>query len=960
LLGRERELDRLRSCLDELGDGRGGIVQLVGEAGIGKTALLAELAADADQRGFVSLRGRAAQLGGEVPFEVFVGALDDYLDSLNPRLFTTLGGEQLAALASVFPSLAELAEEGVEPTASEERYRTHRAIRSLLELLGRNKPLVIAIDDLHWSDGASLELVSHLLRHRPRSPVLLLVASRTGQLPDAVALELDTAEREGTLERIQVEQLADDAADALVAASVGDPEQRRLIVAEGGGNPFYLEQLARNPELARARDHPAGGGEVPDAVALALRTELHGLGDAARQVLDGAAVAGDPFEIELAGVAAELSELAVLGPLEELLARDLVRSTDSAREFRFRHPIVWRAVYEAIPVGRCLAAHSRLAAVLRDSGASPEVRAPHVERAARPGDADAAALLEEAGRAALPRAPASAARWFEAALRLLPEGPAADSGRVSLLLARASALNSIGRLREGRDALRATLALLPPAARRERIQAAVACSVVESFLSLHEEARQVLADELAALGESDLDGRGRLYLAFANLGWQSNDYEEVRGWCRRALEVAGETGVAGVECAARSLLALQAARVGEIDVADELVARAAALTDGLSDEALAEHLQNVLGLFAAELFTEHTAESIRHSERAIRLARATNQAQLLPLMMMGRNWPLTWEGRLDDARSGWEEMLEIALLTGNTEMEAWALAGSTWLAHAAAEPHEALRVAERAEAAASRARGDQARDLPRTYAARLYLDLGDHERARSILLEAGGGPELLKVEPVWRPRDWLYLTRCELARGDRDAAAAYVERARAVADSTGLSARRGWWLVAAALVAEDAGSHEQAAGLGLDAAEAFSGGRLWLDEPEALIIAGRALAASGQPARAKAELQAAYDRALAMGANRRVDQAGQELRKLGVKLAKPSHPGRAGAGRASLSGREREVATLVAEGRTNKEIAAALYISEKMVEKHLSRVFDKLGVRKRGGVGAALARAAQR
>lgn len=187
-------------------------------------------------------------------------------------------------------------------------------------------------------------------------------------------------------------------------------------------------------------------------VLAALREELSLLSDDDRHVLQGAAVAGDPFEPELAAAAADVAEPVALDALDELLRLDFVRPTDVPRRFRFRHPLVRRAVYEAAPAGWRLTAHERSAAALTGRGASAIARAHHVERSARQGNAEAVALLEEAGAQAAERAPGTAARWFDAALRLLPD-TAPSERRVQILLPRAQALAAIGRMHESHAAL---------------------------------------------------------------------------------------------------------------------------------------------------------------------------------------------------------------------------------------------------------------------------------------------------------------------------------------------------------------------------------------------------------------------------------------------------------------------------------------------------------------------------
>ena len=158
---------------------------------------------------------------------------------------------------------------------------------------------------------------------------------------------------------------------------------------------------------------------IPQAVADALAGELEALRPAARLVLQGAAVAGEPFDPELAAAAGEVPIGDALPALDELLTADLVRPGDP-RRFTFRHPLVRRAVYAGAGGGWRLGAHARVSSALQRRGATATLRAHHLQFCAQVGDEDAIAALVEAGRSAAQRAPATAARWFDAALRILP------------------------------------------------------------------------------------------------------------------------------------------------------------------------------------------------------------------------------------------------------------------------------------------------------------------------------------------------------------------------------------------------------------------------------------------------------------------------------------------------------------------------------------------------------------
>src|SRR5262245_9382423 len=148
LVGRADELGLLDQVLSELDRGRAGAIELAGEPGIGKTRLLRELAHHAEARGHLVLAGSAAELEQDLPFSVFVDSLDEYVRGLGPTRLAALDEEVRRELGHVFPSLSVLAL-GRTATLQHERYRSHRAIRMLLERLATSKPLVLVLDDVH-------------------------------------------------------------------------------------------------------------------------------------------------------------------------------------------------------------------------------------------------------------------------------------------------------------------------------------------------------------------------------------------------------------------------------------------------------------------------------------------------------------------------------------------------------------------------------------------------------------------------------------------------------------------------------------------------------------------------------------------------------------------------------------------------------------------------------------------
>jgi len=164
LVGRLPELAVLRAALDRRADGP-AVVAIRGEPGIGKTRLLGELAADAGRRGCLVLAGRAAEFEREVPFGTVKNALADHAGEPSEAL----GATDVRLLRTIFPGLAPPDDTAGPPLLAGERYRVHRAVRALLEVIAGGGGLVLILDDLHWSDEGSLELLDHLLRHPPRA-----------------------------------------------------------------------------------------------------------------------------------------------------------------------------------------------------------------------------------------------------------------------------------------------------------------------------------------------------------------------------------------------------------------------------------------------------------------------------------------------------------------------------------------------------------------------------------------------------------------------------------------------------------------------------------------------------------------------------------------------------------------------------------------------------------------------
>jgi DNA-binding CsgD family transcriptional regulator len=956
LVGRERELDLLDAALDGVGSGVSGVVELLGEPGIGKSSLLDAMVAAAEARGHLVFAGRAAEFEAGQPFGVFADAMDDYVSSPGAGVVEQLDPERLAELAAVFPSFSRRARQG---GLQGERFRVHYAMRLLFERLAVCRPVVVALDDVHWADPASVELICHLLRRGIRGRVLVTLAYRPRQAQPRLLAELEVARRRGRSTTVEPRPLSPAEAAELVG-DLGD-ELRTRLYEQSGGNPFYLEQLARAVRESAGRGRPAGvavDGELPVPVRAALAGELDRLTPPARALLAGAAVVGEQLEPELAARAAGIDERAALSCLDELIAADLLRETTAPRRVRFRHPIVRHAVYASASAGWRLAAHRRLAAALDERGAAVTVRAHHVEQSAQPGDLTAVAVLEQAGHAAAPHAPASAARWFTAALRLLPADrqPAGGRRRLDLLEPLATSLGSAGHLAESRDVMHKILAALPARRSATRVRLIPFVALIEHLLGNHDAAGAQLRAALHTLPDPRSAEAVALRLELVSDRFYVNDNDGMHTWAREAYLGAAALGDPALRANTAIALAVAEYKTARLRAAAAHHREATGLVDELPDGRLTQLLGTFFWLGWYGQCMEHHDEAIRYLARGLALSRATGQGHLVVPMTIGSAICTTWRGRLTEAAALAEDLMEMSRLSGNDQFLTWSLSLRGWIATLSGDLAAGVADGEEAVEVARRVGDNYFAAITSCRLAETRLEAGEPHRCVAELLAAVGGPELEPVERAVKPHFYEILTRAELGRGHHEAAERWATLAERAADGITIPGRSAEALRARAAVDLARGAVRPAAAAALAAADAADRAGDRIDAGRGRLLAGRALLAGGQREAATGELTRALRELEACGARRYRDQAARELRRLGLRVTRHGARG-AGAGLSALSERERQVADLVSEGRTNREIAAALFVSEKTVERHVSKLFEKLGVTGRGAVGAAIGRA---
>jgi DNA-binding NarL/FixJ family response regulator/tetratricopeptide (TPR) repeat protein len=862
-----------------------GIVVLEGEPGIGKSRLLAHLAAHA--HGLV-LHARASEYEADLPYALWSEALDRHLAGIGERARSRLGLADPEALAGLLPALGAGA-------PAEGRHRTHRALRDLLERLAAARPLVLCLDDVHWADPASTEALAALAHRPPDAGVVVALAARTGRLGTTLETGLAAAARDDRLTRLRLAPLGPVEARELVGARADD------VYAASGGNPFYLEQLART------------AGPVPATVAAAIGAEVAALGSQARRLLEAAAVVGDPFD---AGLAAEVAELGEPAALDELLRDALVRTADAPRRFAFRHPVVRHTVYEAAPAGWRLGAHARAAAALERRAAGPVQLAHHVEQAAEPGDGRAIGLLTAAARALQSPAPGTAARYYAAALRLLPDGAPTTAIRSKLAEAQAAA----GDAAASRETL---LTALETAAPEERLALTVGVANAEWWLGRVDEARRRLHVTLGALPAEPSPDRIRLRLALALTSLMACDLAEARRQTADARDDARAIGDPLFLAAALAGGAIAAVADG---AGPEVVDAAAEALDALAADQLATRLPAFWMLGRARRLLGDHERALRDLERGSAIAAGTGRDNVR-LQLTVESVPVLIElGRLEEAAAAAEQGVELARLAGNPRTLLWARCALSSARLACGDASAAVRHAT--EAAESGASADfHAAGQPGWSLGAALVAAGNAGEGAAAIRTA-----LAAVLPVERPAAAADLAEAELARGDLEAAR---DALAAVPATPATAPARSAVLLAEGRPGEAlaAARHVPPAGAPLLAARAR-------------LAEGRALAAAGDRADAIAalvEAEAALDR---FGAIRRRDEAVRELRKLGHRILRAARePGEGPL--APLTAREREIAELVAAGRTNREVAEQLVLSARTIEAHLRNVYGKLGVRSR-------------
>jgi DNA-binding SARP family transcriptional activator len=421
LIGRERELAKLETWLAEAWAGASGVAAIVGEAGIGKTRLLAELTASAGRRGGSVLLANAHESEQVLPFGPWVSALRQDAALGHPDVLKGLGASWLAELARLFPELRE-ASQPLSPDPTDP-LGLFDALTRLIRHIALRQPVLLALEDLHWADDMSLRFLGFLGRRLRDAPLLVVLTAREEELGDRAVLArvLDELDATGRLQRLT---LPPEATAALVrqlsraGARPGEITRLARQVQEASqGNPFVVVETVR--ALQDGSLSPAAKLPLPDRVRDTIAHRLDRLSETGQRLVGTAAVIGRPFALPLLARAADVGERSAAEGVEELVRRRVLRSVGDEFEFghdrvrevayarlfpphrRVLHGLVARAL-EAVDPGGADAHSTTLARHYREAEVWDKA-AEHLTRAAetaarRYAHAEAMAALEEADR----------------------------------------------------------------------------------------------------------------------------------------------------------------------------------------------------------------------------------------------------------------------------------------------------------------------------------------------------------------------------------------------------------------------------------------------------------------------------------------------------------------------------------------------------------------------------------
>jgi DNA-binding SARP family transcriptional activator len=381
LTGRQRELGTLLRRWQEAMNGEGGMVLIAGEPGIGKSRLAAEFASRAAATDAIVLGGRCPDLVDAPPYGPVEEALRAGLPLVQPGALANIGKEWLPWAGRLLPEVGWGAGVAEQLSPEEERVRLAEATSRMLDVIAGDRPLLLVIEDMHWSHPSSVALLHHIARRKRRMLVLATFRDTEPDTPASAALKRAAGDltKNGLLERLDVEPLPQDDAEALVRLALTTASAKVKIrpaaLAElSEGHPLFMLELMRS--LLEAPDDP----ELPETLTSTIEARVERTSEYARRVLELSVVFGESVSPSLLARASGVdpTDEPLVSAVEELVARRLLREEDvTTASYSISHGLVAAAIYRSLSGVRRRALHARAATALdseeeQESGARVE------------------------------------------------------------------------------------------------------------------------------------------------------------------------------------------------------------------------------------------------------------------------------------------------------------------------------------------------------------------------------------------------------------------------------------------------------------------------------------------------------------------------------------------------------------------------------------------------------------
>ena len=971
LVGRDGELRRLLGLLDDAAAGQPAHALVSGDAGVGKTRLVAELAERAADRGFMVLSGRCAELGDSIPYLPLADALRD--GTTGPSAV----GPLLDALATR-PVLGRLLpDRGTSPGENGDltglaQQQLFGAVLGLLAELAAARPVLLILEDLHWADRSTRDLVTFLSRVLHRERVAVVATYRTDDLHRRHPLRPVVAEllRLPSVASIELGPLGySDMAQHLSALAEGplDAAVLHRMVSRAEGNPYYAEELlaaAGSAARGRAPEGNGAGDALPTGLAALLLARVEQLSPTAQQVLRAAAVAGRRMEDDIVREASGLAAAEYDEAVRESVTHQLL-VPDGDHGYAFRHALIREAVYADLLPGERTRLHARLAELLADEerlaavpGSAAELA--HHSLASHDIPGAFAASVRAAREAERLAAPAEAHRHYDAALALWervgePERAGLDRGKLAFHSANAAASSgdvprAVQQLRRLRDWLKDHSD--PELA--SRVNERLAYFLLEiSDVANAEEAAKAAVNSLP--DDPPRWEYARALATYAQTLMYSEDEQAAERRAEQARSAALAADAAWVEADALVTLGLLAERAGRpVDAIDQFTM---AYLQARGAQMLGVELRAAFQLARAQLERGDIADASETAHQGVRRAESAG----LGLAPYGLD--LQYMHYLAHFADGcWDHAQELAdgfgirvITVAEARLSAMALFMDVARGNASVAERRAWLepfwpsdwftgyIARGLLAEHALWRGDTA------------ATLADVAATMSGLEEKGGyRPPVIRVATVGLA---AHADRAAAARaaGEKEAAQAEVDAAglliEAAREGAAFPSRprfvlgvegRGWLARAEAEWRRVQGDNDPQTWRTV--AETFGSGFPYETARTRWRLA-EALAEAGDRDQAEQEWRLAVEAADQLGAvplRAALSDLGRRAR-FGRQPGAYQGPGTL----AGLTSREREVLRLLVAGRSNKEIAGALFISPKTASVHVSNILGKLGASSR-------------